>query len=445
MKWLLLVLAAACGDNTPIGGHFVVVGHSDLSGRGMNGGLAVDGQLVYVGSRNDRHGVAIVDVADPAHPRISGEIGRPQVAFPGQSTREVRVVRDKQMLAVLVARCSVDEDGCQPCSVDQGGCPPEGLGLFDLSGPLPSPAGFVDEGSSFTIERHPRELFLWRDPTMPDLVIAYVSTPPGPPALDAVDLQVRFDPASFLTYPIPGNPDGVLQSISTSDDGRIAFFSHQQGGLLLADLSEVVDGTTPPLIRMLTPPGQGLTWPGIGPTSAVPVPGRPLLVVTEGILPEPYGTGCPWGHLRMVDISDPTSPAIVGEFALPENEPAMCVNLPANTAYTAHDATVTEHVALVSWYAGGLQAIDISDPEHPAQLAEFRPDPIPSVEVEDPVLGGVPVEMWSYPVIQDGLIYVVDSRNGLYILRYEGWLGDEIEQRRFLEGNSNLGAYMPRR
>ena len=37
-----------------------------------------------------------------------------------------------------------------------------------------------------------------------------------------------------------------------------------------------------------------------------------------------------------------------------------------------------------------------------AQLAEVRPTPLAAVTVEDPGLGGNPVEMWSYPVIQDG-------------------------------------------
>jgi hypothetical protein len=47
--------------------------------------------------------------------------------------------------------------------------------------------------------------------------------------------------------------------------------------------------------------------------------------------------------------------------------------------------------------------------------------------------------MWSYPVIHDGLIYVVDVRNGLYVLEYRGPYQDEVSSIGFLEGNSNLG------
>jgi hypothetical protein len=47
--------------------------------------------------------------------------------------------------------------------------------------------------------------------------------------------------------------------------------------------------------------------------------------------------------------------------------------------------------------------------------------------------------MWSYPIIKDGLIYVVDIRNGLYILKYTGPHAEEVNGVQFLEGNSNQG------
>lgn len=46
--------------------------------------------------------------------------------------------------------------------------------------------------------------------------------------------------------------------------------------------------------------------------------------------------------------------------------------------------------------------------------------------------------MRSYPVVQDGLIYVVDVRNGLYVLRYRGPCAGQVTGESLLEGNSNL-------
>jgi hypothetical protein len=68
------------------------------------------------------------------------------------------------------------------------------------------------------------------------------------------------------------------------------------------------------------------------------------------------------------------------------------------------------------------------------------------VMLEDPRLSSDPdtgrqekVVMWSYPIIKDGLIYVVDLRNGLYVLEYRGAFEREVGRIGFLEGNSNQG------
>jgi hypothetical protein len=90
--------------------------------------------------------------------------------------------------------------------------------------------------------------------------------------------------------------------------------------------------------------------------------------------------------------------------------------------------------------------VGIKSPKHPYQLAEFFPEPLDEVALEDPRLSSDPdtgrnekVVMWSYPIIKDGLIYVVDLRNGLYILEYDGPFDQEVDLVSFLEGNSNLG------
>jgi hypothetical protein len=74
-------------------------------------------------------------------------------------------------------------------------------------------------------------------------------------------------------------------------------------------------------------------------------------------------------------------------------------------------------------------------------VANFRPRPIPAVTQEYPpgTQGPYKVAMWSYPVVQDGLIYVVDARNGLYVLDYQGPHSEEIDELGFLQPNSNRG------
>jgi len=451
--WLVVALVA-CGDNnTTPRGSFTVVGHSDLGARGMNGGLAIAGQTAYIGSRNDRRGIAILDLTDPADPLLVGEIGPPFEVYPGRSSPELRAVADANQLIVVHRNC----DAQQGCQLGFAG---EGLDVYDIaSRTRPIYVGNYFVPSTVSIQRHPKEMFVYSDPSDRSRILAYLSTPPGPPSFEMVDLTNPSAPVESINGgydavfggDVPRDPDNspdyTLSSVAASDDGRLAYFSYQTAGLFLVNLAQVIDGDVSPRASLITPVANIVDWapPGLGPHAAVNVPGRPLLVVTEEILPVSSGdNGCPWGHVRTVDISDPTTPYVVGEFALPENDPEACSQRPANAAFTSRAATATENLALVSWYAGGLQAIDLSDPSHPQQLAEFRPAPAAKVDAEDPVLGGVPVEVWSYPVIDNGLIYVVDVRNGLYVLRYEGWHAEEISERRFLEGNSNIGAYTPR-
>jgi hypothetical protein len=425
----LLVTLAACGDNFAASGSFELVGHSDLGARGMNSALAIAGDTAYVGSRIDGKPIEIVDISDPANPTVVGELGAPLEGRPGITSRELRVVGTT--LNVMNLQCSPSLHGCATTAGEV-----ENLRFFDITNPREPAviATYPVQGSSPQFPRSPHEFFVWRDPSDASRALIYL-TAPGVPSLEIIDVAtatnlLRWDPYTQGGVP-KGGANNILHSISVSNDGKTAYLSHQTAGLFAVDLTGF------PTLTTLTPAAQAVKFGAMGPHSAVPVPGRKLLVTTEEVYPPPFGAGCPWGHLRMVDIADPAQPVLLGEYKLPENDPACAANGPM-VAFTAHNATVTPDLALVTWYAGGLQAVDISDPANPAQLAEFRPEPLAQVAVEDPGLSGSHVEMWSYPIIKDGLIYVVDVRNGLYVLRYHGRLAEQVRGAGFAEGNSNL-------
>ena len=444
----MLVVAAGCGDDGSAqpdalpADRFEQVGHSDLGARGMNAALAVAGDTVYVGSRIDGADVLIVDVSDPAAPQVVGSIGPPDEGLVGMSSRELRAVPDLDLLVVLNMQCSPDLHGCSEPAAER-----ENLKLYDISDRhAPALVGTYLFASTPIRPRSPHEMFLWRDPAEPGRVLLYMSVPITAPTFEVVDLSdpalpVRaagWDPVSNGGLLDPPGPDNLLHSVSASADGRTGYFSHLQGGLFVVDLSEVVDGIDPPAITMTTPPAAVADWSPpepAGPHSAVKVPGRDLLVVTDEVYPQPFGTGCPWGWMRTVDVSDPAAPRVLAEHKVAENE-GGCGGIGEAITFTAHNTTATENLALISWHAAGLQAVDISDPAAPRTLAEYRPEPIDAVTTEDPGLGGHPVAMWSYPVVQDGLIYVVDIRNGLYVLRYVGEHADELDRPGPYEGNS---------
>jgi hypothetical protein len=128
--------------------------------------------------------------------------------------------------------------------------------------------------------------------------------------------------------------------------------------------------------------------------------------------------------LAVTDISDPPYPEIVAQFRLPG---------PPGGLLTPHNPLVVGDMGLVSWYAAGVQAVDLSDPEAPTRLGQFVPQALEGAP--STYLGSYPIQMFSYPIVRDGMIYVSDSAGGLYVLRYTGPRADWLANVGRAEGN----------
>jgi hypothetical protein len=417
------------------------VGHDPLFGRGMNAGLAVHGGFAYVGNRTDgseghRHpGVLVVDVSEPARPKVVGEIAPPDEGNPGESSRELRIWPDQDLLIVLNMPCGGSTHRCA------GGARPS-LRFYDVRGEnARSPELVADFGPAFAAH----EMFLWVDPAHRGRAILYVST--DTPGRGAVGLGVldisdaRAGAVSLIARWGANEKVGAsLHSLGVSADGTRAYLAHLGGGFGILDTSEVARARPEPKLNLVTPPDAVLRW-SPGPHSAIEVPGTSLVLTTD----EVYGGAgaCPWGWVRLIEVADPRHPRLAGELRTEHNQVPACNAAPRSSAYSfsSHNPTVAGEIALVTWHGAGLVAASLSGGRL-APLAAFLPDPIGRVATEDPRLtaGPVRVAMWSTPVVSAGLIYVVDVRNGLYVLRYQGPGADALARTTFREGNSNLGG-----
>lgn len=439
--------SAAARQDEPAGS-FELVGHNGLMNRGMNAALAVRGDYAYVGSRTDGKagnansaGVLVVDVSDPTSPEVVHEIEPPEEGNDGETSREMRIWPAQNLLIVmnLFSNCSELIHMCQPAPGE------DNFRFYDISGKNAARPKLVAE---YTPSINPHEFFLWQDPRRPQRALLFISTPGGQAQMIVTDISAARDGKFEEVARWSSIAEDSLHSVALSPDGKRAYLSHLTGGVLIADTSEVVQGRAKPEIRTLTAPKDAATWDGVDVHSAVKIFGKDYLLTTDekyGDLLRALGSGgCPWGWSHAVDISSESKPKTVAEYKLPENEQSFCTTDPPrpSSSYSAHNPTVTRNLAFVTWHSGGLQAIDVSNPKKPAQAAVFVPDPLLFVLQEDPALsaGQDKVVMWSYPIIQDGLIYVVDVRNGLYVLRYKGPFANEVAKLDFLEGNSNLGA-----
>ena len=459
--------AAASAANGERKGTFKQVGHEPLLDRGMNAAIAVQGDYAYIGSRTDgghedmpQGGILVVDISKPQRPEL---LGPPLDPKAGESTRELRVWRSQDILIVLNTNCGVGDalHHCTQPSISN-------FRFYDISGQNAKRPQLIRQ---FNVDTH--EFFLWQDPRDPERALIFAGnasstcatrggSPSCPfsvwdisPVLDGQEPATLYSGAypysRFPPAPAPvQKPTGGLHSLSVSNDGSRAYFALLTGGFAIVDTTEFAQGKPGALPRPITLNQSRPVWPGPGAHSAIKLWGQDWAWVSD----EVYGTatgaghGCPWGWARLIDISDPTTPTVEAEYREPENDPSSCTDWnPPRTSYSAHNPTLTPHIAFSTWHSGGFQAVSLEDPSQPYQLAEFLPKPLDSVMLEDPRLSSDPdtgrnekVVMWSYPIIQDGLIYVVDLRNGLYVLKYTGAFGNEVRTARFLEGNSNQGT-----
>jgi hypothetical protein len=427
-------------SNTPAStGSFELIGHTPLLNRGMNAALAVYGNYAYVGSRTDGShldaGVLVVDLSNPTTPTVVYQIGPPEEGIVGQTSRELRVWPEQELLLVLNFNC---DPGLHDC---KGSLVPPNISFYDISGANAAGPKLI---AIYPLQRTPHEFFLWDDPNVDGRALLYVSTPSRfSDNLLVIDIsQARqgvFEEVSNWGGPL-GEFREELHSLSVSVDGRRAYLAHLRDGFMILDTSDLVEGIPNPQIELLTP-AENWVRSGPGAHSAVKLFGKPYTLVTD----EVYGR-CPWGWTYLIDITVEASPHIIAEYKLnPYNTVEHCGETTSEryrfTSFSSHNPTLTRNMAFITWHSGGLQAVSIEDPLQPRQVAEFLPVPLPSVGTEDPALSSGPdkVVMWSYPIIKDGLIYVVDVRNGLYILKYHGPFEEEVTGIRFLEGNSNLG------
>ena len=425
-------------------GSLELVGHNPLMSRGMNAALAIHGNYAYIGSRTDgkagnanHMGIMVVDISNPASPTIVREIGPPLEGNQGESSRELRVWKSQDILIVLHTNCGQ----IHAC----GGTSNNGFRFYDISGENAANPKLILE-----FDQNTHEYFLWEDPFDPNFALMFGGTAGSTMQVWNISPVAQGQPPVTLFSGANGYSGGGIHSLSVSNDGTRAFFALLTGGFAVADVSQFTQRLPNPKPIRVTLTGSRPTWPGPGAHSAIKLWGRDWVYVADEVYGEALaalgGHGCPWGWARMINIADPTAPKVVAEYKLPQNHESFCAtDVPRPfSSYSAHNPTATPNLVITSWHSGGLQAINVSDPAAPTQAAEFVPglDQRPAVVLqEDPVLssGQDKVVMWSYPIIKDGLIYVVDIRNGLYILKYQGPFQDEVSSTAFLEGNSNQG------
>ncbi len=379
-----------------------LVGHTDLDGQGDAMHVNLKDGYAFVGHMGfSRVGTSIVDVSDPTRPRLAGRLHAPA----GTHTHKVQIVGDT--LLVNHERNPWGRDNSAWSA---------GVAIYDVSRPT-SPrqiAFFPTPGKGV------HRLTYWEAPYA---YLAGTDTGYLDQFLIILDLSEPARPREAGRWWFPGQHQagGEMPSWTPTDHhqpgprgerryalhhalvrGDRAYCGWWDAGLVILD---VADKARPALVSHLDFGASAST----ATHTALPVPGRDLVVVTDEETVEECQSPIR-KQVRVVDVWDERRPRVISTFPVPEGD--FCARGGRFGPHNLHEmrpGTLVDPTTMyVTYFTAGLRVVDISDPTRPREVAYYVPEPPPgrrASQVNDVL------------VAADGLMYVTDRyAGGLYIL-----------------------------
>ena len=348
------------------------VSHSGLDGCGDGMQVMREGDALYVAHYGKSGmGTSVLDVSDPAAPRIVEQWQAPA----GTHTHKVQVAGG--LMLVNEERFT----GADAWSA--------GLVVYDVSEPLaPRRVGRWECGGE-GVHR-----IVWTGGRY-----AHASaTPEGYPdriwlVLDLADPASPVEAARWeLDEP---QPEGKRYAAHHAlFDGHTGYLGYGDAGLVVLDVSD------PARPRKLA----RLDWqPGGGTHTCLPLEGRGLVVVSDEQMAD--GPHAEPRFVRVVDVCDPAAPRVVSACPEPGDDFAAQPlrygphNLHENRAGSYRSA----RVVFATYFNAGLRVYDLADPARPLEIASWVPDAPPGQ--------GAPQtnDLWVEP---DGRVWLTDRFAG---------------------------------
>ncbi|MDP1537654.1 MAG: hypothetical protein Q8L95_10775 [Burkholderiales bacterium] len=407
-----------------------LVGFHDLQGRGayqpviheQNGrwiayvGHHAGGALNPLTGVREDNGTSLIDVTDPARPRLLHHIP----GGPGGEAQMVRVCsgrdlprapRDRSYLLRTLGHLAHE--------------------LWDVT--LPGPPqriAVVADGLRGTHKNW------WECNTG----IAYlVSGVPGWRTwrmTQVFDLGDPHQPVHIRDFGLPGQepgatgsvPTGLHGPISTGPAGNRVYFGHgtsSAGILQIVDREKLLQGAKAPLRANLLQPQVGRydLDANYGAHTAFPVTGmdvrgadgsttkRDFVVVTNEALAE--GCGGARQKVWIIDVTNEAKPQVASTWALDPGPGNFCARPGRIGAHSSHENFTDiyyRRILFIAHFNAGVRALDIRDPYQPKEIAWYVP-----------ASGGHTVTTNNVEVDDRGYIYIVDRHGlGMHILQLTG-------------------------
>lgn len=411
------------------------VGHLDLPGGGQ---VVVQGNVAYVGHMKPPHGTSIIDVADPANPRILAEI---ETGSPYSHTHKVRVVGDVMITNVEQDRRHLLRKGDRLPELrarlgETLGRPPSDAELAAELGVEPDDIAELEAARERGYEEGGFKVWDVSTPSAPRLLkhqrtygfgvhrfdmdadYAFISTEMEGYVgniLVIYDIRDPAAPREVARWWMPG------QHVAGGETPTWRGYTHRlhhamrQGDELWAAVwhagfrvIDIADIAAPKTVAAYT----YHPWV-VEPTHTI-LPattrfdGRRIAVVADE--EHEHRHGQPHAGLWLFDVTDlgdihPLSTFHVSEMDSPWSR------APGRFGMHQFQEHIESNLVFCTWFAGGLRVVDIANPSRPREAGYFIPEPI----------GGEPSPQSNdVDVDARGLVYLIDRNRGFDILEITG-------------------------
>ncbi|MGP4079477.1 LVIVD repeat-containing protein [Pseudalkalibacillus sp. R45] len=203
-----------------------------------------------------------------------------------------------------------------------------------------------------------------------DFALVDVSDPANPNTLYEFDPRILEEvPDDFNGYHWE-SPDGKTRpvfnhSTMTDENGQTAFLSFWDLGTIMLDISNPND------VEYLGRTDFAPDVQGSAHSSAIAKGGNVLIETREVYAPSREGYEESYGYTRIFDIKDKKDPKLLSTF---KTDLVDNIEDGVTFANTVHDPKVQGNTLYLSHYAGGVRAVDITDPSEPVEIGKYVPE-----------------------------------------------------------------------
>lgn len=363
------------------------------------GQIVIDGNYAYVGHQHRPHGTTILDISDPRKPKILSTL---TPNHPWSHSHKVRIAGD-----LMVVNSEFERgDGARREEYPDGG-----FRIYDITDRTrPKLVTFVKTHGKgvhrFDMDENYAYISTEMEGYVGNILVIYDIRNPSKP-IEVSRWAMERQHVAGGDEPHPKRAEHRLHHAMRC--GSQMYAGCWMSGISIIDLSDLQKPRT--LSRYEYDP------PCPEPTHTFlkvphPIGGKQIAVSTEEERTHRGpDAGKPHAPLRTWDVTDPTQPKLLHSYFLAESATPYPAGKVRFGTHQLREQVDEDNLLYVTWFAGGLRIMDISDPAKPRERGYFIPKPGDGV--------AAPL---TNDVFKDnrGLLWVTDKERGLDVIEYTG-------------------------